>query len=88
MYKRQVLANDNYDIYCPPSPTTRWVTLPDPDEALDYTLHVGDVVDTAKPSRHDSDKLAARIMTLYEESRQQPGSDRDRSPRKKSGRNK
>ncbi|MBP8293817.1 MAG: YvcK family protein, partial [Caldilineaceae bacterium] len=40
-----VLANDNYDIYCPPSPTTQWVTLPDPGETIDYTLHVGDVVD-------------------------------------------
>jgi uncharacterized cofD-like protein len=62
-----VLANENYDIYCPPSPTTNWVTLPDPGETIDYTLHVGDVVDSAKPSRHDSDKLAARIMALYEE---------------------
>jgi len=64
-----VLANSNYDIYCPPSPKTQWVTLPDPDEEIDYVLHMADIVDTAKPSRHDSTKLAAQIMALYTASR-------------------
>ncbi len=62
-----VLANDNYDIDHAPSPTTQWVTVPAPDEPTDYTLHLGDIVDLAKPSRHDSAKLAARLMELYGE---------------------
>ena len=62
-----VLANDNYDEHSPPSPTTQWVTLPPPGEKLDYMLRTGDVVDTARPSRHDSAKLAARLMQLYDE---------------------
>jgi len=62
-----VLANENYDIDHAPSPTTQWVKLPALDEPTDYTLHRGDIVDLVKPSRHDSDKLAARLMELYGE---------------------
>ena len=62
---RIVLANDHYDPLVPPSIYGQWVTLPQPDEVLDYTLFTGDLVDDQQPWRHSSPKLAARLMELY-----------------------
>lgn len=44
-----------------------WVRLPAADEPLDYTLFTGDLVDMARPWRHDAKKLAARLMEVYAE---------------------
>ena len=60
-----VLANDNYDQRKPPSRNSQWVTLPPPDDAWDFRLFTGDVVDVERPWRHDSDKLAGRLMEVY-----------------------
>lgn len=62
---RIVLANDKYDPTVPPSIYGQWVTLPPPDEVLDYTLFTGDLVDDHQPWRHSSAKLATRLMELY-----------------------
>ena len=45
---------------------TEWVSLPAPDEALDYQLFTGDLVESARPWRHDPHKLAQRLIELYE----------------------
>lgn len=60
-----VLANDNYDPTTPPAGNAQWVLLPEPGEPLDFRLFTGDVIDTGRPWRHDSDKLAARVMEVY-----------------------
>ena len=60
-----VLANDSYDPEHPPSENSQWVTLPLQSEALDFCLFTGDVTDSQQPWRHDSDKLAARLMAVY-----------------------
>jgi uncharacterized cofD-like protein len=62
-----VLANDRYDPNAASPFVGEWVQLPAPDEPLDYTLYTGDLVDPARPWRHDSHKLAARLMALYAE---------------------
>lgn len=62
-----VLANDNYTLEKPPGPNVQWVTLPAPDEPIDYHLHTGDLVDEAWPWRHDPAKVAARVMEIYEQ---------------------
>jgi 2-phospho-L-lactate transferase/gluconeogenesis factor (CofD/UPF0052 family) len=62
-----VLANDQYDPDAPPPFIGDWVRLPAPDEPLDYQLYTGDLVDAARPWRHDSHKLATRLMALYAE---------------------
>ena len=68
-----VLANDNYEPAHPPTVYSQWVTLPAPGEPLDYRLFSGDVVDSKRPTRHDPNKLATRIMEIYEElARSQP----------------
>ena len=61
-----VLANDNYDLERPPSIHSQWVTLPPPDQPLPYRLYTGDVIDEKRPWRHDSAKLAAHLMEIYE----------------------
>lgn len=62
-----VLANSNYNILTPPPfATGKWVTLPDPEESIDYRLLTGDLVDAEHPWRHDADKLAAKLMELYQ----------------------
>lgn len=62
-----VLANDNYAIdQPPPFLAGNWVTLPEADETLDYRLYTGDLVDAAHPWRHDPEKLAARLMDVYQ----------------------
>ena len=57
-----VLANDNLDS---PAFSGEWVIPPAADEQFDYVLYTGDLVDEARPWRHDSDKLAARILEVY-----------------------
>ena len=64
-----VLANDHYDGSHPPAGNAQWVHLPMKGEPLTYRLFTGDVVDDARPWRHDSDKLAARIIEVYAELR-------------------
>jgi uncharacterized cofD-like protein len=44
-----------------------WVRLPAPDERLDYRLFTGDLIDPERPWRHDPQKLAARVMSIYDE---------------------
>jgi uncharacterized cofD-like protein len=61
------LANDNYDLATPPAHNARWVTLPAPDEPVEFEIFTGDVVDVDRPWRHDSAKLAARLMEVYAE---------------------
>ena len=61
------LANSHYDVTTPPSVTAQWVTLPDDAEPRDYDLFIGDLVDQDYPWRHDSRKLAARLMEVFEE---------------------
>lgn len=62
-----VLANDNYDLTVPPPFVGEWVRLPEPGEPLEYRLFTGDLIDGARPWRHDAKKLAARLMEVYSE---------------------
>jgi uncharacterized cofD-like protein len=62
-----VLANDNIDPAHPPAAGAQWVTLPAAGTPLDYRLFTGDVVDLRRPTRHDPNKLATRIMEIYGE---------------------
>ena len=64
-----VLANDNFSH---PLETSSpyvgdWVRLPGDEEELDYMLLTGDLVDSKRPWRHDPEKLAARLMAVYEQ---------------------
>lgn len=61
-----VLANDAYDPATPPSLNVQWVTLPAEDEAIDYRLFKADLTDPQRPWRHDPQKVAARVMEIYE----------------------
>jgi uncharacterized cofD-like protein len=62
------LANDNYTLDTPPAHNASWVTLPAPGDAVgDFKIFTGDVVDVERPWRHDSQKLAARLMAVYQE---------------------
>ncbi|MEX1018527.1 MAG: gluconeogenesis factor YvcK family protein [Litorilinea sp.] len=62
-----VLANDNYNMSQPPPFLAgKWVTLPPAAESLDYQLYTGDLVDAAHPWRHDPEKLAAKLMEVYQ----------------------
>jgi uncharacterized cofD-like protein len=72
-----VLANDNYDTARPPAANAQWVHLPPGGEPLAYRLFTGDVVDDARPWRHDSEKLAARIIQVYAELRNQQAQQQD-----------
>lgn len=60
-----VLANDHYDTVQPPSAYGQWVTLPAPGAPIDYRLFTGNLVDDATPWRHDSTKLARRLLEVY-----------------------
>jgi uncharacterized cofD-like protein len=62
-----VLANDNYDPAHPPYQIGDWVTLPTQDEAINYRLFTGDLVDPVRPWHHNPQKLAARLMAVYSE---------------------
>ncbi len=59
------LANDNYDLRTQPSPSAQWVTIPPASEWGEFQIFSGDVVDAERPWRHDSRKLAARLMEIY-----------------------
>jgi hypothetical protein len=50
------------------------VHLPPAGEPLAYRLFTGDIVDESRPWRHDSEKLAARIVEVFAElhTRQDP----------------
>jgi uncharacterized cofD-like protein len=62
-----VLANDNYDANQRPSDHSDWVSLPAIGEAIDFRLFTGDVVDDLRAWRHDSEKLATRVMEVFAE---------------------
>ncbi len=64
-----VLANDHYDLNRPPSGNAQWVQLPAEGTVHAFRLFTGDVVDEERPWRHDSDKLATRIMQVAAELR-------------------
>ncbi len=64
-----VLANHVYDPDHPPSGNVQWVTLPPSSEDIPYQLFTGDLVDTQRPWRHDPDKVAARVMEIYNATR-------------------
>lgn len=57
-----VLANDNFDS---DNDAIEWVYPPSEDEAHEYHLYTGDLVDSERPWRHDSDKLAQQLMAAY-----------------------
>jgi 2-phospho-L-lactate transferase/gluconeogenesis factor (CofD/UPF0052 family) len=61
-----VLANDTYDPKVPPSAGVQWVTLPRADEEFDYQLFTADLTESARPWRHDPDKVARRVLEIYE----------------------
>lgn len=60
-----VLANDNYHPHIQPSKTSTWVELPKPGEPTDFTLYTGDLINEDSPTRHDSAKLAAKILQIH-----------------------
>ncbi|MCB0041369.1 MAG: YvcK family protein [Caldilinea sp.] len=60
------LANSNYDVSRPPSGNSDWVTLPPGDPPRAYRVFTDDVVDSERPWRHDSAKLAGAVMSAYE----------------------
>ncbi len=60
-----VLANDAYVRHPAHVAGVEWVTLPPADEALDYRLFTGDLVDDATPRHHHPDKMAAQVMDVY-----------------------
>ncbi len=60
-----VLANDNYLQQPADESATEWVTLPESDEALEYRLFTGDIVDDEIPRHHDPAKMAAQVMNIY-----------------------
>ncbi len=64
-----VLANDNFTPDDPASVNSEWVRLPAAGEMLDYRLFTGDLLEPAHPWRHDPQKLARRLMELYEDLR-------------------
>ena len=64
-----VLANDNFEPDNPSSLNSEWVRLPAPGEPLDYQLYTGDLLEPARPWRHDPQKLARRLVKLYDELR-------------------
>jgi uncharacterized cofD-like protein len=66
-----VLANDAYDPAHPPSAGAQWVTLPRPDEEIDYQIFTADLVDSAHPWRHDPEKVAKQLLEIYEALRSQ-----------------
>lgn len=63
-----VLANETYDPATPPYTIGDWVTLP-PTAPTTYQLFTGDLVDDIRPWHHSPEKLAARLMAIYQELR-------------------
>jgi uncharacterized cofD-like protein len=64
-----VLANDNFSFPLETdSPFVgEWVKLPEPDESYPYRLFTGDLADSRRPWRHDPQKLAARLIAVYDQ---------------------
>ena len=60
-----VLANDAYLRHPADATGVEWVTLPPADEAVDYRLFSGDIVDDANPRHHHPAKMAAQVMEIY-----------------------
>jgi uncharacterized cofD-like protein len=61
-----VLANDNYDITLPIASGVQWVTLPEDERMLGgVRLFKGDLVEDNTRWRHDSHKLARRLMAVF-----------------------
>jgi uncharacterized cofD-like protein len=61
-----VLANDNYDVTRPIASGVNWVTLPPAGETIPgVRLFTGNLVEDGTPWRHDSHKLAQRLMAVY-----------------------
>lgn len=63
------LANSNYDPAKPPSGNSTWVALPAGDAPAGFRIFAGDVVDSERPWRHDSTKLATELMAAYDQLR-------------------
>ena len=61
------LANSNYDTSRTPSLNADWVRLPAQENEHDYLLFTGDLVEDKRPWRHDSAKLASRLLEVYAE---------------------
>ena len=61
-----VLANDAYLRHPEDATGVEWVTLPAPDEPLDYRLFSADIADDAAPRHHDPAKMAAQVMKIYQ----------------------
>ena len=59
------LANHNYDPARSPGGQASWVTLPATGEGVGFQIFTGDIVDSARPWRHDSQKLAASLLEVY-----------------------
>lgn len=74
-----VLANNSYDPHTQPARNSQWVTLPREDRmpghisdmvdghVVDYRLFTGDLVKEDRPAMHDSLKLAACVMNVYDQ---------------------
>jgi uncharacterized cofD-like protein len=61
-----VLANSNFDVSFRPPAGVELVGLRAPSSSS-YSLVEGDLIDPAYPWRHDSDKLARKLIELIEE---------------------
>ncbi len=61
-----VLANDAYLHHPTDARGVEWVTLPSPDEPVNYRLFTADIADDANPRHHDPDKMAAQVMNVYQ----------------------
>jgi uncharacterized cofD-like protein len=60
-----VLANDNLDVdFVPPAGVA--LVLPGDSSSSTCTILTSDLIDLAYPWRHDSQKLAGRLMSLIE----------------------
>ncbi len=64
-----VLANDHFPIPQPPGEGVAWVHLPTAEmmKAGGYRVITDDLVDREQPWRHEPDKLARRLLMLYQE---------------------
>ncbi|MCB0081385.1 MAG: YvcK family protein [Caldilineaceae bacterium] len=61
-----VLANHRYDTATPPYAIGNWVTLPTTTPTT-YRLFTGDLVEEKRPWHHSPEKLAARLLAVYQE---------------------
>ena len=61
-----VLANDNTDVSLPAYTQSEPVALNE-EEVIPYRLVTADLVDLRNPWRHDAERLAETIISLYED---------------------